>query len=299
MTTDGREGGRRQARSTEVAPHPVRGGIAEAWPVGLGLIPLGLAFGVLVTQTGFEWWWTPVFSVLVYAGSMEFLAVGLVMAHTGLLGSAVTAFMVNFRHIFYGLTFPRDVIRGWVGRAYSTYALTDESYAIASARPPGAPPLTGARLLTIQVFCQLLWVVPGIVGALAGRTLPEGLVGFEFALTALFTVLAMDAFRVNRDWSLPLSALACVGVGWLVNPGQMLVIGLILYFGLLLARVWSPRLDRAMRWVGAVSLDDADRGASGRLAADGRESGGAGTGGPESGGAESGGLESGDRGEES
>nr|WP_295626442.1 AzlC family ABC transporter permease [uncultured Corynebacterium sp.] len=246
----------------------MRGGVIEAWPVGLGLVPLGLAFGVLVTQTGFEWWWTPIFSILVYAGSMEFLAIGLVMAHTGLLGSAVTAFMVNFRHIFYGLTFPRDVIGDgpgrsrWLratGRAYSTYALTDEAYAIASARPPGSPPLTGARLLTIQVFCQLMWVIPGIVGALAGRALPDGLVGFEFALTALFTVLAMDAFRVNRDWSLPLSALACVAVGWLINPGQMLVFGLVLYFGVLLARVWSPRLDEAMTWRSSTPdpLDDA------------------------------------------
>lgn len=260
-------GGRRKATGPAPAdPHPIRGGIAEAWPVAIGLVPLGLAFGVLVTQTGFAWWWTPVFSILVYAGSMEFLAIGLVMAHTGLLGSAVTAFMVNFRHIFYGLTFPRDVIGArpggsrvlrWLGRAYSTYALTDEAYAIASARPPGMP-LRGARLLTIQLFCQLSWVVSGIVGALAGRGLPEGLVGFEFALTALFTVLAMDAFRLNRDWSLPLSALACVAVGWLINPGQMLVIGLVLYFAVLLARVWSPRFDAALTWrSGTVPLDDA------------------------------------------
>ena len=270
-------GGRRNATGPAPAPadpHPIRGGVAEAWPVAIGLVPLGLAFGVLVTQTGFAWWWTPVFSILVYAGSMEFLAIGLVMAHTGLLGSAVTAFMVNFRHIFYGLTFPRDVIGArpggsrvlrWLGRAYSTYALTDEAYAIASARPPGMP-LRGARLLTIQLFCQLSWVVSGIVGALAGRGLPEGLVGFEFALTALFTVLAMDAFRLNRDWSLPLSALACVAVGWLINPGQMLVIGLMLYFCVLLARVWSPGLDRAMRWgggPGSDSLDDAHVPASG------------------------------------
>lgn len=268
-------GGRRKATGPAPAdPHAIRGGIAEAWPVAIGLVPLGLAFGVLVTQTGFAWWWTPVFSILVYAGSMEFLAIGLVMAHTGLLGSAVTAFMVNFRHIFYGLTFPRDVIGArpggsrvlrWLGRAYSTYALTDEAYAIASARPPGMP-LRGARLLTIQLFCQLSWVVSGIVGALAGRGLPEGLVGFEFALTALFTVLAMDAFRLNRDWSLPLSALACVAVGWLINPGQMLVIGLMLYFCVLLARVWSPGLDRVMRWgggPGSDSLDDAHVPASG------------------------------------
>ncbi|WJZ01302.1 Inner membrane protein YgaZ [Corynebacterium hansenii] len=271
MTTDGRARGRREAVPPPTDPHPIRGGIAEAWPVGLGLVPLGLAFGVLVTQTGFEWWWTPVFSILVYAGSMEFLAIGLVMAHAGLLGSAVTAFMVNFRHIFYGLTFPRDVIRGRLGRAYSTYALTDEAYAIASARPAGAPPLTGARLLTIQLSCQIMWVAPGIAGAVAGRALPEGLVGFEFALTALFTVLAVDAFRLNRDWSLPLSALACVAVGWLVDPGQMLVIGLILYFCVLLTRVWSPRLDRALRWgrgPGPVSLDDAGRAGTDRAETD-------------------------------
>lgn len=248
------------AGADAVDPRPIRGGVAEAWPVAVGLVPLGLAFGVLVTQTGFEWWWAPIFSFIVYAGSMEFLALGLVMAHTGLIGSAVTAFMVNFRHIFYGLTFPRDVIRGrfrTLGRAYSTYALTDESYAIVSARLAGAPPLTGARVLTIQVFCQLVWVLSGVAGALAGKALPEGLVGFDFALTALFAVLAIDAFATNRDWSLPASALACVGVGWLINPGQMLVIGLVLYFFLLLARVWSPRLDSAMRWVSA--RDDANR----------------------------------------
>ena len=169
--------------------------------------------------------------------------------------------MVNFRHIFYGLTFPRDVIGArpggsrvlrWLGRAYSTYALTDEAYAIASARPPGAPPLGGARLLTIQLFCQSMWVIPGIIGALAGTALPDGLHGVEFALTALFAVLALDAFETNRDWSLPVSALACVGVGWLVNPDQMLVIGLLLYFGLLLARVWSPGLDRVLTWKSGV-----------------------------------------------
>jgi len=236
-------------------------------PVALAYIPLGIAFGVLLVTSGINWYWAPLSALLIFAGSIEFLAVSLMVSGVSVPQVALTALVVNFRHIFYGLTFPRDVIgakpggsrilRG-LGRTYSTYALTDESYAIASARPAGAPPLTGARLLSIQVFCQFMWVISGIVGALSGRALPEGLVGFEFALTALFTVLAIDAFRVNRDWSLPASAVACVGVGWLVNPGQMLVIGLVLYFAVLLARVWSPRLDAALTWrSGTVPLDDA------------------------------------------
>ena len=111
-----------------------RAGFSDAWTVGLGLVPLGLAFGLLITQSGFSWWWAPILSLVIYAGSMEFLAIGMITAGVGIIPAAVTGFMVNFRHIFYGLTFPRHLIRNFWARAYSTYALTDESYAIVSAR---------------------------------------------------------------------------------------------------------------------------------------------------------------------
>nr|WP_120492754.1 AzlC family ABC transporter permease [Corynebacterium lactis] len=240
----------------------VAAGIRQTLPVGMGLIPLGLAFGLLVTQTGFAWWWTPIFSIIVYAGSMEFLAVGLVMAHTGLIGSAVTSFMVNFRHVFYGLTFPRHLIRSRLGRAYSTYALTDESYAIVSATDP-AERMSGARLLTIQILCQALWVGSGIIGGLTGAALPEGIRGAEFALVALFAVLAIDAFEASRDFSLPITAVVCTLVGWLINPGQMLVIGLILYFVTLLVRVSSPKVDASLRMTSASGAGAGGAGGAG------------------------------------
>lgn len=53
----------------------IKKGIKDSWAVAIGLIPLGLAFGLLMVQTGFAWWWTPIFSIVVYAGSMEFLAI--------------------------------------------------------------------------------------------------------------------------------------------------------------------------------------------------------------------------------
>lgn len=234
------------ASSNKTASQDISAAIRLTLPMGLGLVPLGLAFGLLVAQTGFAWWWAPIFSLVVYAGSMEFLAIGLVMAHTGLIGCAVTSFMVNFRHVFYGLTFSRDRIRSRLGRVYSTYALTDESYAIVSATDTDNQ-MSGRQVLTVQIVCQLLWVLPGIAGAITGAALPDGIHGAEFALIALFTVLAMDAFQASHDWSLPISALVCTLVGWLIAPGQMLVIGLLLYFGTLLIRVASPRVDRFMR----------------------------------------------------
>ena len=61
----------------------IRLGLKDSWLVGLGLVPLGLAFGLLVTQAGFAWWWAPIFSVIIYSGSMEFLAIGMVTSGFG------------------------------------------------------------------------------------------------------------------------------------------------------------------------------------------------------------------------
>lgn len=222
-------------------------GIKDTWAAALGLIPLGLAFGLLMVQSGFSWWWTPIFSIVIYAGSMEFLAISMVTGGVSALSSLLTGFMVNFRHIFYGLTFPRKRINSPVGKAYSTYALTDETYAIVSALPREERP-TGTRILSIQIFCQILWVGGGIVGALAGQVILSSVEGMEFALVALFVVLAMDSFRNNQDLSLPLSAAALGILAAFITPGQLLMVSLSAYFLLLIIRYLSPRVDNALTW---------------------------------------------------
>ena len=219
-------------------------GLRDTRAAAIGLIPLGLGFGLLMVQSGFSWWWTPIFSIVIYAGSMEFLAISMVTGATA-VASLVTGFMVNFRHIFYGLTFPRHRIHSRLGRAYSTYALTDETYAIVSSLPADERP-SGNRILTIQIFCQVLWVGGGIVGALAGRVIPSSVQGMEFALVALFVVLAMDSFRNNQDFSLPLSAVVVGILAAAFAPGQLLMVALSAYFILPIIRYASPRIDAAI-----------------------------------------------------
>ncbi|MDN6225896.1 MAG: AzlC family ABC transporter permease [Corynebacterium flavescens] len=241
----------------------VRKGLQDAWLLALGVVPLGIAFGILLVQSGFEWWWAPVFSFVIYAGSMEFLAITMVTGGTSALASALTGFMVNFRHVFYGLTFPRQQIKNRLGGAYSTYALTDEAYAIVSALPRGDVP-SGTRLLTIQVFCQSLWVGGGLIGALAGQIIPPSVQGLDFALVALFVVLAIDCFQNNRDFSLPVSAAIFGILAGVLFPQQLLVVALSAYFLLLLLRYLSPRLDKALSWrlspVSRVVAEDSSTG---------------------------------------
>ena len=225
----------------------IRQGLSDCLAVMLGLWPIGLAFGFFVTQSGFAWWWAPVFSVVIYAGSAEFIAVGVVTGATGIVAAAITAFMVNFRHLFYGLTFPLERVHGRLAKLWSVYSLTDEVYAIVCASRDKN--WTHTRLLTVSVACWLSWWIPGIVGALAGLALPDNLEGAEFALTALMVVLAVEAFRGNPDYSLPVAAvLLAIGAGFLV-PGGTLVVGLTGYFAFLWLRYRFPGIDGKLTWL--------------------------------------------------
>ena len=143
------------------------------------------------------------------------------------------------------MTFPRDQISSPLGRAYSTYALTDESYAVLSAFPRDSRP-SGAFVFTVQFYCQVLWVGSGIIGAVAGQAIPPSVKGLEFALVALFIVLAIDSFQNNKDYSLPLSAVVLGILAGFLFPGQLLMVALSAYFVLLVVRYLSPRVDTAL-----------------------------------------------------
>ncbi|WP_269954937.1 AzlC family ABC transporter permease [Corynebacterium macclintockiae] len=222
-----------------------RAGIADAWPVALGMVPLGLAFGLLITQVGFAWWWAPIFSFVIYAGSMEFLALSLVTGGVGPLSAALYGFLVNFRHAFYALNYPIAQVRGWLARAYGIYALTDETYAILAARRDAK--WSTARVMAVQILQQAGWVGGGLIGAWCGSALPFEIQGMEFALIALFAVLAIEAFVSFKDLSLPIVAALCGAFGLLVSPDNMLMIGMSLYFLSLIVRFLCPPLDRALR----------------------------------------------------
>ncbi|MDO4909150.1 MAG: AzlC family ABC transporter permease [Corynebacterium sp.] len=202
----------------------------------VGLIPLGLAFGLVVHAAGFGWWWTPVFSILVYAGSMEYLTVGFVSTGVGPISAALAAFVVNFRHIFYGLTAPLERVSNPVARAYAVYSLTDEAYATYSgSEAKDSSAWTGRRVLFLHIALQASWVIPGIIGALFGTALPDSVRGMDFALTALFAVLGYEAFRSipsNAGKALG-AALICGAIGSFFSLNFMLIIALCLYFILL------------------------------------------------------------------
>jgi 4-azaleucine resistance transporter AzlC len=206
-----------------------------------GMFLLGVTFGLIVVHAGLAWWWTPLFSGLIFGGSLEFLLVVMVTAAAPLAAIALTSLLVQGRHLFYALSFPLHQVAGKLRRTYSMFALIDEAYALTTTRPAGQ--LTSTRILAMQILMHASWVSGGVAGALAGTSLRFHVPALDFVFTALFVVLATEASLTGRRLIDPLLALACALAARVAAPGQMLLLAMGMYCALLLAL--RPRTDRS------------------------------------------------------
>lgn len=217
----------REYRRREIAK-----GVKDSLGVGLGIAPLGAALGILVVQSGLPAWVAPALSIGIFAGSVELLLVSLLAAATPLISIAVMVFAVNFRHVFYALSFPVSQVRPGLPRSYSVYALIDEAYATYVLIPPEK--LSSPRIVTGQLMMQAYWVGGGLIGLLIANVLPAPIEGFEFALAALFVVMTLDAVRSRREAPSALLAALSAVIAILLFPDSTMLTALIV-FSLLLA----------------------------------------------------------------
>lgn len=192
-----------------------------------GLFALGIGFGVLVTSHDLPWWLAPVISATMFAGSVEFLLIGMLAAAVPIAAIATTTFLVNSRHLFYGLSFPLDRVKGRIAKAYSIFALCDEAYAIITSSDPAT--LTTRRISWTQLGLHFSWAGGALIGGLVGATMLSGVKGLDFVLTALFVVLTFDGYRAHRDRTTLILGAAAAAIALLIAPESMLLIAMILF----------------------------------------------------------------------
>ena len=206
----------------------------ETWVIWLGLFALGIGFGVLVTSHGFPWWLAPVISASMFAGSVEFILIGMLAAGAPIAAVALTTFLINSRHLFYGLSFPLHRVNGWHRKSYSVFALCDEAYALTAGKDPET--LTSGRILWTQFGLHASWATGALAGGLIGAMLLGGIDGLGFVLTSLFIVLTMDAFRAHPDAAALTLATGCAVLAWLIAPGSMLLVAMTAFSATLVLR---------------------------------------------------------------
>ena len=217
-----------------------RKAIAAAFPVTvpvlMGYLSIGIAFGLMLEAAGYNVIWAFFMSLSIYAGSGQYLGVELLATGAVLSQVALLTFLINFRHLVYGLSL-LEKFRGMGKRKlYMILSLTDETYALLAGAnpPPGVSPKDFYFAVAVLDHCY--WVLGSVIGSVAGALLGFDTTGVEFAMTALFLVIAVDQWRNYRShFPAILGAVATLLCLKLVGADMMLLPALAIIVIVLLA----------------------------------------------------------------
>ena len=133
-------------------------------PVMAGYVALGIGFGILLRGAGFGVWYALAMSVFIYAGSMQYVGVGLLAGGASVLSAILTTVMVNARHLFYSISMIRPYKGAGRYKPYMIFALTDETYSLLcdGSVPEGEDPHRYRFL--VSLFNQCYWVTGSVLG---------------------------------------------------------------------------------------------------------------------------------------
>lgn len=203
----------------------IREGAVAAWPICLGYFPIGLALGVLAQQAGLPWWSVAMMSILVFAGSAQFIGVAMIAVNASVPAIILTTFIVNLRHTL--MSSALAVYLSGVNRrflALFAYGITDESFAVNMARFREGG-WDRWRALFVNHLANTTWLIATVTGSLIGQFVPQGAFGIDYALTGMFICLLVFQLH-GRIYILTGLISALVSVAWYIAiPGDSYIVG--------------------------------------------------------------------------
>ena len=169
--------------------------LGKTIPIMFSYLFLSMAFGIMMNQAGFPFYWAYLVSLTVYTGAFQFVIISFLSAGAGITTIALTALAMNCRHMFYGVTFLKEFKSMGKRYPYMIFSLTDETYALLSSAKVPQGVKEHDYYFAVALLDQSYWVLGSVIGSLLGAALGFDTTGVDFAMTALFLVIAVGQWR--------------------------------------------------------------------------------------------------------
>lgn len=169
--------------------------LGKTIPIMFSYLFLSMAFGIMMNQAGFPFYWAYLVSLMVYTGAFQFVIVSFLAAGAGIATIALTALAMNCRHMFYGVTFLKEFRSMGKRYPYMIFSLTDETYALYCSLEYPADLDHHQIMFDIAWLSRAYWLIGTLVGALLGQIIPFDFEGVDFCMTALFVTILIDQWR--------------------------------------------------------------------------------------------------------
>ncbi len=180
----------------KITKKDIKRAIKATFPVFSGYIVLGFGFGIVLHSKGFGVLWAFFMSLLIYAGSMQYVAIDLLSGGASVITMAITTVLVNARHLFYGISMIDKYKNMGKIKPYLIFSLTDETYSLVCTEEEN----NNRKYYTlVSVLNHFYWVAGSTIGAAVGTLFDFAPKGIDFALTALFVTVFVEQWLSSRD----------------------------------------------------------------------------------------------------
>lgn len=168
-------------------------------PVMAGYLFLGMGFGILLESNGYSFIWAFFMSVIIYAGSMQYVAIDLLASGASLISTAIMTVMIQIRHLFYGLSIIDKYKNIGKKKFLLIHELTDETYSLIATTPVPEGVDKGWFYFFISILDHCYWIIGCTLGALFGSLVHFNTMGVDFVMTALFIVIFTDQWLNTKN----------------------------------------------------------------------------------------------------
>lgn len=187
-------------------------------PILTGFLFLGLTYGIYMNVSGFSFWYPMLMSMTIFAGSMEFVTVNMLLGAFHPLQAFTMTLMINARHLFYGISM-LDKFKGTgIKKLYLIFGMCDESFSVNYTADIPEDVDRGWFMFFITLLNQFYWVLGSTLGGIFGSFIHFNTEGIEFVMTAMFVVIFLEQWlkeknHTNAILGLILSALCLIVFG--------------------------------------------------------------------------------------
>lgn len=208
-----------------------RAALPHTLPICVGFLFMGTSYGFLMRSKGFSFAYPVLMSMFIFAGSMEFVTVNLLLSVFQPGYAFFLTLMVNARHLFYGISMLEKYKNTGRKKFYLIFGMCDESFTINCSVTPPPDVDKGWFMFFVTLLNQCYWVTGATLGALLGSILRFDTTGIEFVMTALFVVMFLSQWEESKDHRPALIGLVCsllcllvFGSGSFIIPAMALII---------------------------------------------------------------------------
>ncbi len=167
-------------------------------PIMTGFLFLGMSYGIYMHVSGFSFWYPMLMAMTIFAGSVEFVAVNLLLGAFDPLQALIVTLVLNARHIFYGISMLDKFKSTGLKKLYLIFGMCDESFSINYTADIPDDVDKGWFMFFVTLLNQIYWVTGATLGGLFGSLISFNTEGIDFVMTAMFVVIFLNQWSKEK-----------------------------------------------------------------------------------------------------